>query len=490
MTHIDVHIHEDSLQFFDVLLLCTPTLLAKNFYNILPSFLDMISKLRADSKPGRTLSVNLGSKMTSIKWRSKVLSRLHQFLEVFAKEKQHNDYLILQNKKDLTKISHIYNKEKVNYFPIYKQTVQSKLSCFYKNKIENMTNDTEMDKIKSYIDSLLPLLFETWLEIRPDSNDTKVESSISEETSFLLKCILEIILMFWNIINTIENEYRSNDLSTWFKKTYYQKFSEYFLLYFPYTCNTASNKRNQSKQKPINSTNDMCLLQNLMIVHIYIIFKDNNVTANLKENKQTIIFTKNNIKEICNGDTKVQKELLSCLKKILSYEDFPKSSSVVDLLNALTTIYTSNDLPKSFEQDLFEVLCVILKHNDFKKLLKFDSISLWLHAIIDMLISSSNISVEVFDIILQFAIHHNELFNATLRENLVKVLHNLPKITLNGADNQSSKHKVISLLFWVKPWDNQCLNIISEQLNTDVYSLDDKEFLVDLLKLKVEAVHG
>lgn len=76
MTHIQTNIQEDSLLMLDVLLTHTPRLVAVNSDKIFVSFLDMISKLKTDNKSERTLSVNLGSKMTSVKWRTRVLDRL------------------------------------------------------------------------------------------------------------------------------------------------------------------------------------------------------------------------------------------------------------------------------------------------------------------------------------------------------------------------------------------------------------------------------
>lgn len=84
MTHIHIQIQEDSLFMLDCLLLHMPSLVAANSDSIFSSFLDMISKLRVESKPERTLTMNLGSKLTSVKWRSKVLDRLLGILKTIV----------------------------------------------------------------------------------------------------------------------------------------------------------------------------------------------------------------------------------------------------------------------------------------------------------------------------------------------------------------------------------------------------------------------
>lgn len=84
MTHINMQIQEDSLHLLDCILLYTPSLVAANSDSLFQCFLDMISKLRSESKHERTLTTNLGSKLTSVKWRSKALDRLLGILKAIV----------------------------------------------------------------------------------------------------------------------------------------------------------------------------------------------------------------------------------------------------------------------------------------------------------------------------------------------------------------------------------------------------------------------
>lgn len=100
MTHIQMTIQEDSLFMLDSLLMFVPSLVADNSDKIFVSFLDMISKLRIESKPERTLSVNLGSKITSVKWRSKVLDRLLGMLKAMVNAKLKDAQFVSENVKN------------------------------------------------------------------------------------------------------------------------------------------------------------------------------------------------------------------------------------------------------------------------------------------------------------------------------------------------------------------------------------------------------
>lgn len=93
MTHIKPAIQEDSLLMLDVLLKHAPKLVADEKDNILPSYLDMVSKMRVEEKPERTLSLQLGNKITSMKWRKSVLERLIVFLKCIGSQEQDTDKL-------------------------------------------------------------------------------------------------------------------------------------------------------------------------------------------------------------------------------------------------------------------------------------------------------------------------------------------------------------------------------------------------------------
>lgn len=169
MTHISQPVQEDSLLLLDVLLGTCPGLVVENSDKVLPRFLDMISRLRTDARPGRTLTVNLGSRMTGVAWRIQVLTRLHDLLHamvVHGSNGQHGTEDLLQMK---TVVAH----PGVNYFPIF--LAKERRICFLP-RVFQPSNTPENNSLgarevlKSYIAALMPLLFETWQEIVPDDD--------------------------------------------------------------------------------------------------------------------------------------------------------------------------------------------------------------------------------------------------------------------------------------------------------------------------------
>lgn len=91
MTHIKPTIQEDSLLMLDILLKHAPQLVAIEKDNILPPYLDMVSKMRVEDKPERTLSLQLGNKITTMKWRKSVLERLIVFLKCISIQEKNVD---------------------------------------------------------------------------------------------------------------------------------------------------------------------------------------------------------------------------------------------------------------------------------------------------------------------------------------------------------------------------------------------------------------
>lgn len=101
----------------------------------------------------------------------------------------------------------------------------------------------EVQKIQKYIDLLMPLLFETWMEVRPPQlNSSKPMASgfddedvcISNEAAAALKTIMEIIEQLLELIKLCDHDVNGDDLIKWFRRKYSQEFFTLFLNGFPY----------------------------------------------------------------------------------------------------------------------------------------------------------------------------------------------------------------------------------------------------------------
>lgn len=274
MTHINTQIQEDSLFMLDCLLMHVPSLVAANSNSIFSCFLDMISKLRIESKPERTLTMNLGSKMTSVKWRSNVLDRLLGILKAIVESKRNRDLTEITNSETINpnaavadafklpkaedigndvsqQINQTFNADaKFNYAIIRRSLHRNCDLPFLFHKTVGTTSTTavnlmsernEGQKIEKYTELLMPLLFETWMEVRP-ANLNNMQSNevddkdvcISHEAAHTLKTTIQIIEQLIELMQMWDEEVNHDDLSKWFRQKYGSEFSTLFLFGYPY----------------------------------------------------------------------------------------------------------------------------------------------------------------------------------------------------------------------------------------------------------------
>lgn len=139
----------------------------------------------------------------------------------------------------------------------------------------NLVSDRdEGQRIRKYTDLLMPLLFETWMEVRPPNlNNEDIE--ISNEAAFSLRTIIEIVEQLYELMKMWNNEVNNDDLTDWFEKTYGNEFCNQFLLGFPYLqCDGIKSSKRKSKglateQEVYEAGGHKCFIQNLYVSYIF-----------------------------------------------------------------------------------------------------------------------------------------------------------------------------------------------------------------------------
>lgn len=244
MTHIQASIQEDALLMLDVLLQHVPYLVAAHSAKIFKNFLEMISRVRAEGdKAGRMLTVNMGQRQTTIKWRSKVLLRLQQMLQTLVEHKRNSSEVALKvNNK--SNIFFTYSHKTEQHFGVKR--------CFAPNQICDLSSifnrslgsttllgevnaSDESGQLHSYVEHLMPLLLESWLEVRPQLGCGYMETLLTLDAAITLKIVLEIIENLWSLIELYEQQVNNHDLSLWFKDQYADVIAANFLNdFYPY----------------------------------------------------------------------------------------------------------------------------------------------------------------------------------------------------------------------------------------------------------------
>ncbi|KAJ8723425.1 hypothetical protein PYW08_003337 [Mythimna loreyi] len=486
MTHIDGRIQEDSLLFLDTLLACTPTKVAEDFHKIIPNFLDMISKLRVDSKPGRTLTVNLGSQITSVKWRVKVLHRLKDYLNEFVKYNKIQEF-----REPVVEATKIFDPSKMNHFslfnPIYVQNCQ--LSCFSSKNLQEAVPLDEVDKFKEYTDTLMPLLFETWLEVCPNVNSEKnIETVISEDAALLLKHTLEVISLIWSIVKHFNIKNPSSNILNAFSQKFRQPYLQHFVNAFPYVTNIRTKQRNANVQLGDSITDPKLVMQNLEICQVFIVLNPN---INVKNQNKDMMSILNYIEKTFSKNT--QAEINDVIIKILhtiftnEVNNWTRTLSVMDdLFRKIIWAYFNKDMSSSFRQKIFSLLCKIALNDKLLHFQESDAYHTWLQKLPDILLEET-VTVQTIDIIHKFAVRNNKTFNMVVRPKLLEIIQNLPKLVISDVDiNGSGYYKLFSLLYYIKKWDDESLDLLRDQLLKNVYDRDYGNFIFETLQIRTE----
>lgn len=267
MTHLNQGIQEDSLLLLDLLLDNMPELVAKNHEKILEYFLDLISKMRSESKPGRTLSVNLGKKTTNVKWRCRVLERLLSILRCINSSNLLNGEENCQKTKgmefDLTdKFNGDYDSA-VHLNCSRRKYLEGKgsLSFLFQTDYSaaeaaataTTTTDRDMATVKRCNELIIPLLNESWLETRPEATllDRGPEMIVDKEAAHTLYLITAIMTELWTRTVHGDGEYNHEVLQKWFRETFAKEFYQLYVEDYPHKFHTFDARQQDIQMNPI-----------------------------------------------------------------------------------------------------------------------------------------------------------------------------------------------------------------------------------------------
>ncbi|KAL2740084.1 testis-expressed sequence 10 protein [Vespula squamosa] len=277
MTHIDLNIKEDSLLFLDILIQHCNSIIAKYSHKILPNFLDMISRMHIEMKPGRRLITTLNSKNTSVKWRIKVLERLGNMLVSIINYKK-----IEKAQRHTSAVKVICIDKETKYVPFYRQIDIQDYKINFES-IVNLKNDTngkslDATELIKYISVLMPLMFDSWIEVCPEERNNKIsETIVSSEASILLKHIVVIIQLITEYIDILDNNDHINT-KMWFIDSFQSVYAKKVFSKFPYTkTKTVEKFRKRQEDFSTLEMTEKCLEQNLGICQIYTWFTSMNI---------------------------------------------------------------------------------------------------------------------------------------------------------------------------------------------------------------------
>ncbi|XP_055373847.1 testis-expressed protein 10 [Condylostylus longicornis] len=487
MSHLNHSIQEDSLLFLDVLLKYVPNLIMLHHNQIFINFLDMISKLRIDSKPGRMLTVNVDRKSTTIKWRSKILDKLQRLLQIIIKDwtSKLNSLSGMQAKP-----KEIFLGSNTFYLELY-DTSASKVNFdlfnIFNKSVGQYRSDTmdNVEKSKKYIESLCPLLLEAWMEVRPNFSEEapiRVEMSLSFEAAFTLNTVLTILEYLWEMVEICERKLNIDfSLTHFFQNSFASEFKSQIFRKFPYQQLDVGNKyEKKGKQKipkdQISSDLD-CFKLNLTLVYLYNKFYKSAIMKNrdhsiavlqytqfVFENShvsfENLIIFEKTLKSIllCNGHYFIKVDKIKCIQ----------------LVKILIEKYKNEELSKNLSATILAVLCDIILDDQLLSLYGADEFSSFLD-VLPLMLKKETISVKVIKTLTNLGKRKNEIFLKSLGEQIENVIQNIETVKISECEEIFEGRKLImNLFYWIDYWDENTraslINKIEKNITNEIYS--------------------
>lgn len=179
---------------------------------------------------------------------------------------------------------HIYNSDEEFFFSLTRKQLNKycDISSLFRKTIGFSAGGApistgerdEGKRIQKYVELLMPLLFETWMEVRPAKlNATQASADfdeddifISNDAAFSLKIILEIIDQLLELVHMYNQNVTNDDLLESFRKKYGQEFCNQFLRGFPYHQGDGFKGTEKKREKTKNTFNIMNYINLLIFV--------------------------------------------------------------------------------------------------------------------------------------------------------------------------------------------------------------------------------
>lgn len=268
MTHITEGIQEDSLKVLDILLEHYPALITGRSSILLKNFVELISHqqlskglVNRDRPQSWILSVNPNRRVTSQQWRLKVLARLSKFLQALAdgssrlreseglqeqKETPHaTSNSIFINWKD-----HANDQQQIQVYENggSQPNVSSQFRLRYLvGTLGTVDEDpSSPENLKGFIEIIIPLLIECWIEALPPQLAASVGSGVEREPLQVMQQVLNVISLLWKLS---KQQDETHTLESWLRKNYLSDFKHHFMTHFPYALKEMTKQRKKETNK-------------------------------------------------------------------------------------------------------------------------------------------------------------------------------------------------------------------------------------------------
>ncbi|XP_052500758.1 testis-expressed protein 10 isoform X2 [Budorcas taxicolor] len=367
MTHITEGIQEDSLKVLDILLEQYPALITDRSSILLKNFVELISHqqpskglVNRDRSQSWILSVNPNRRLTSQQWRLKVLVRLSKFLQALTdgssrlreseglqeqKENPHatSNSIFINWKEHANDQQHIQVYENGGSQPNVSSQFRLRYLVGGLGTVDEGLSSTE--NLKGFIEIIIPLLIECWIEAVPPQLMASVGNGIEREPLQVMQQVLNIISLLWKLSKQHDETHK---LESWLRKNYLIDFKHHFMNNFPYALKEITKQKRKETNKSIKhctilSNNVDHLLLNLTLSDIMVslanastLQKDSSWIERIRK------FVTETLEDGSRLNSKQLNRLLGVSWRLMQIQ--PNREATESLIKAVYTLYQQRGL--------------------------------------------------------------------------------------------------------------------------------------------------
>lgn len=310
-----------------------------------------------------------------------------------------------------------------------------------------------------YVDMIMPLMFETWMELKPTQSKTidgTICSSVSQENSIMLKIVMDIIMELYQMV-----EDTSEDNRLKFFKRNQEKFELHLVANFPYS------QEDSSKKTP-ESGGAKCVYQNVSIAFLYIVFTSKHKQRFWKHRERVFSFIEDCVVNWKPKDQELNRLMKKFIRVLFTSEmRMIFSNESKQIFNQL--IRKCNVDQSSYDPKL-TLVCEIIETNEGAK--KDSIYAELIPQMVQVFSQREFVPVHIIRTVSTLAKQGNQIVFEQLEKTIVDIVKSiLGPMKISGSFNSDPlpwKLEVANLVFWINNED--ILHSIERLLGTDSIS--------------------
>lgn len=332
--------------------------------------------------------------------------------------------------------------------------------------VKPVASDT---KILKYVDMIMPLMFETWMELKPTQSKTidgNICSSVSHDNSIMLKIVMEIMMELYQMV-----EDTSEDARLKFFKKYQEKFELHLVSNFPYT-------QDDSSKKTPESGGGKCVYQNISIAFLYVVFTSKHRQRFWKYRERVFSFIEDCVVNWKPKDQELNRLMKKLVRILFTHE--MRSIFSIESKQVFHQLIKKCNVDQSSYDPKLALVCEIIETSDGWKDSVYGNL---VHQMVQVLSQREFVPVHIIRTVSTLAKQGSQAVFEQLEKTIIDIIKSLlGSMKISGSFNSDPmkwKLEIANLVYWINNED--ILHLLEKELKNDSISV----YIRDIVKVKL-----